>query len=125
MKLNIKTGDLVEVISGKEKGKRGKVTKAFPKENKVVVQGVNIVTKATRPTQKDHKADCLSVLSEAKELFVRVKTESDDAELVQLSLCMEACCALMMGNPNEVIELLEGTRKKIISSETILASAYQ
>jgi len=40
------------------------------------------------------------------------KTESDDAELVQLSLCMEACCALMMGNPNEVIELLEGTRKK-------------
>jgi len=35
MKLNIKTGDLVEVISGKEKGKRGKVTKAFPKETKL------------------------------------------------------------------------------------------
>lgn len=76
-------------------------------------------------TESGDKEKTLSVLSEAKELFVRVKTESDDAELVQLSLCMEACCALMMGNPNEVIELLEGTRKKIISSETILASAYQ
>jgi len=63
-------------------------------------------------TESGDKEKTLSVLSEAKELFVRVKTESDDAELVQLSLCMEACCALMMGNPNEVIELLEGTRKK-------------
>jgi large subunit ribosomal protein L24 len=53
MKLNIKSGDLVEVISGKDKGKRGKVAKVFPKENKVVVQGVNIITRATRPTQKD------------------------------------------------------------------------
>jgi large subunit ribosomal protein L24 len=53
MKMNIKSGDLVEVISGKEKGKRGKVTRAFPKENRVLVQGVNIITRATRPTQKD------------------------------------------------------------------------
>jgi len=71
------------------------------------------------------KEKTLSVLSEAKELFVRVKTESEDAELVQLALNMEACCALMMGNPNEVIELLEGTSHKILSSEALLASAYQ
>ena len=67
----------------------------------------------------------LSVLSEAKKLFVRVKTESEDAELVQMALNMEACCALMMGNPNEVIELLEDTSHKIFSSESLLASAYQ
>ena len=71
------------------------------------------------------KEKTLSVLSEAKELFIRVKTESEDAELVQLSLYMEACCALMMGNPSEVLELLEGTSHKIISNETLLASAYQ
>jgi tetratricopeptide (TPR) repeat protein len=65
------------------------------------------------------------VLSEAKELFIRVKTESEDAELVQLALNMEAYCALMMGNPNEVIELLDGTSRKIITNETLLASAYQ
>lgn len=67
----------------------------------------------------------LSVIAEAKELFIRVKNESDDAELVQLALNMEAVCALMMGNPNEVIELLEGTKRKIISTEALLASAYQ
>lgn len=67
----------------------------------------------------------LSVISEAKELFIRVKKESEDAELCQLSLNMEAFCALTLGNPNEVIELLEGTIKKIISTETLLAPAYQ
>lgn len=67
----------------------------------------------------------LSVISEAKELFIRVKTESEDTELAQLALNMEAFCALMIGNPNEVIELLEGTNHKIISNETLLASAYQ
>lgn len=66
-----------------------------------------------------------SVIAEAKELFVRVKKESEDAELRQLALNMEAFCALTLGNANEVIALLEGTSNKIISSETLLASAYQ
>ncbi len=51
--MKIKTGDKVKVISGKDKGKIGKVLKAIPKEGKVVVQGVNIVKKAQRPTQKN------------------------------------------------------------------------
>lgn len=76
-------------------------------------------------TEAGDRQKTLSVLSEAKELFIRVKTESEDAELVQLALGMEACCALMMGNPNEVIELLEGRSNKIISNESLLASAYQ
>jgi len=76
-------------------------------------------------TESGDKEEMLSVLSEAKELFIRVKTESEDAELIQLALNMEACCALMMGNPNEVIELLEGTSHKIISTDALLASAYQ
>lgn len=71
------------------------------------------------------KGKTLSVLSEAKELFIRVKAESDDAELIQLALNMEAYCALMMEKPNEVIVLLEGTSRKIISNESLLATAYQ
>lgn len=67
----------------------------------------------------------LAVIAEAKELFIRVKTESKDLELCQLALNMEAFCALSMGKAEEVIDLLDETSNKIISTETLLASAYQ
>ena len=41
----IKSGDLVQVISGADKGKQGKVLRVIPKENRVIVEGVKIVTK--------------------------------------------------------------------------------
>lgn len=44
-KLNVKKDDTVVVISGKDKGKKGKITAAYPKTGKVVVEGVNMVTK--------------------------------------------------------------------------------
>nr|WP_101510148.1 50S ribosomal protein L24 [Thermotoga sp. KOL6] len=47
--MRIKKGDLVEVISGKDKGKRGRVLRVLPKENKVIVEGVNMVRKHQRP----------------------------------------------------------------------------
>lgn len=47
-KLHVKTGDTVLVISGKDKGKIGTVKEAYPKDGKLLVEGVNIVTKATR-----------------------------------------------------------------------------
>lgn len=47
-KLHVKTGDSVMVISGKDKGKIGNVKKSIPTKNKVVVEGVNIVTKAVK-----------------------------------------------------------------------------
>lgn len=43
--MKIHTNDQVIVISGKDKGKKGKVTRAFPSENKVLVEGINLVTK--------------------------------------------------------------------------------
>lgn len=42
MKMKIKKGDTVEVISGRDKGKRGEVLQVLPKESRVVVQGVNV-----------------------------------------------------------------------------------
>lgn len=48
-KFRIKRGDLVEVIAGDDKGKRGKVLKVFPKEERVIVEGVNFVRRHTRP----------------------------------------------------------------------------
>ena len=46
--MNFKTGDKVVVISGKDKGKEGKITHILRAENRVVVEGVNIVKKHTK-----------------------------------------------------------------------------
>ena len=50
--MRIKTGDLVKVINGKEKGKTGEVLKTIPLENRVVVKGLNLRTKHVKPTQE-------------------------------------------------------------------------
>ena len=47
----IKKGDKVVILSGKDKGKHGEVTKSMPKEGKVVVSGVNIITRHRKPSQ--------------------------------------------------------------------------
>jgi large subunit ribosomal protein L24 len=49
--LHVKTGDEVVVINGKNRGKRGKVMQVSPKERKVIVEGVNVVTKHVKPRQ--------------------------------------------------------------------------
>ena len=48
-KLHVKTGDTVVVISGKDKGTKGKVQKAFPATGKVVVEGVAVVKRHQKP----------------------------------------------------------------------------
>ena len=47
----IKKGDTVVVLSGKDKGKTGEVTRSLPKDGKVVVSGVNIATRHKKPSQ--------------------------------------------------------------------------
>jgi large subunit ribosomal protein L24 len=51
-KVHVKTGDTVYVVSGKDKGKTGKVLAVSPKEGKVIVEGVNIVTKHVKPRKQ-------------------------------------------------------------------------
>ncbi|MBO7358269.1 MAG: 50S ribosomal protein L24 [Clostridia bacterium] len=48
-KLGVKTGDTVVVISGKDKGKQGKIQKAYPSNGKIVVEGVAMVKKHQKP----------------------------------------------------------------------------
>ena len=48
-KLHVKTGDNVMIISGKDKGKKGKVLEVSPKEAKVIIEGLNLVTKHVKP----------------------------------------------------------------------------
>lgn len=47
--LHVKTGDTVVVLSGKDKGKQGKVLEVSPKEKKVIVENINIATKHVKP----------------------------------------------------------------------------
>ncbi|WP_062196939.1 50S ribosomal protein L24 [Massilibacterium senegalense] len=49
--MHVKKGDKVMVISGKDKGKQGIILEAFPKKDRVVVEGVNIVKKHAKPSQ--------------------------------------------------------------------------
>ena len=53
MAAKIKKGDRVIVLAGKDKGRQGSVLKVLPKEDRVVVEGLNMVQRHTRPTQTD------------------------------------------------------------------------
>jgi len=52
-KLKIKTGDTVKVIAGDQKGKEGKVVRVFVEKNKAIVEGVNMVSKHTKPSAQN------------------------------------------------------------------------
>ncbi len=86
-KMKIKKGDKVIVLSGDDKGKTGEVLKAMPKESKVVVQGVNLVKRHTKPSQTTpggiiskeaaiHVSNVALVTSEGKPTKVGFKTEN-------------------------------------------------
>lgn len=51
VKLKIKKGDEIVVLTGKDKGKKGEVIKSLPTENKVIVRGINVAKKHQKPTQ--------------------------------------------------------------------------
>ena len=52
MAMNIKKGDTIVVLSGKDKGKQGKVLEVMPKSGKVVVEKVNVVSRHTKPRKQ-------------------------------------------------------------------------
>lgn len=57
--MKIKKGDNVIVLNGKDKGKSGKVLLAIPKENKVLVEGVNVIKKHQKSKRSDQKGQIL------------------------------------------------------------------
>ena len=52
MAARVRKDDEVVVIAGKEKGRRGKVLRVLPEEQRVVIQGINVVTKHVKPTRQ-------------------------------------------------------------------------
>ena len=57
--MKIKKGDTVKVIAGKDKGKSGKVIKALPKDEAVVVEGINIKKRHQRPSKSNQKGQII------------------------------------------------------------------
>jgi len=69
--MKIKKGDLVQVMTGKNRGKQGKVVKVMPETNRLIVEGVNLLKKHERPTannqqggitEKEHPIDASNVM---------------------------------------------------------------
>lgn len=93
--MRIKKGDKVKVITGAYKGTIGEVTKVFPKEDKVIVEGVNMVKKHLRPTQQNpdggivekeakiHVSNVMLYDEKAKQAS-RVKYEMEDGKKVRV-----------------------------------------
>ena len=59
--LNVKKGDRVKVIAGKDKGKEGEVIRALPQKGRVVVEKVNMIKKAQRPTQANPQGGIMTM----------------------------------------------------------------
>lgn len=59
--MHVKKGDKVKVITGKDKGKSGKVLAAFPKKDRVLIEGINMVKKHTKPSNINPQGGILNV----------------------------------------------------------------
>ena len=86
--MKIKTGDMVKVISGKDKDKEGKVVAVNKKENTVLVEGINMITKHTKPSMANQQggivhqegpidASNVMLIHEGKATRVGFKMEGD------------------------------------------------
>jgi len=59
--MKLKKGDSVIVVSGKNRGKQGKVLKSFPSQEKLVIEGVNLVKKKQRPKKSGQKGQVVEI----------------------------------------------------------------
>jgi large subunit ribosomal protein L24 len=59
--MKIKKGDQVLIIKGKDRGRVGKVIKALPKENRVVIEGLNLVKKHIKPRREGEKGKIIEI----------------------------------------------------------------
>lgn len=61
VRMHVKTGDTVQIISGSDKGKVGKILRAIPKKSQVVVEGVNVKTKHVKPKSEQESGQIKSI----------------------------------------------------------------
>lgn len=59
--MNIKKGDTVKILAGKDRGKTGKVIKVDPKSEKLIVEGLNVYKKHMRPKKQGEKGEIIKI----------------------------------------------------------------
>ncbi len=59
--MKVKKGDNILIISGKDKGRTGKIIKALPKESKILVEGINLKKKHVRPKREGEKGQVVEI----------------------------------------------------------------
>ena len=59
--MHVKKGDTVQIIAGKDRGKTGKVLRVVPKQDRVVVEGINLYKKHVRPRREGEKGEIVDV----------------------------------------------------------------
>jgi len=91
--MRIRKNDMVLVISGNQKGKKGKVLKVFPKTEKIIVEGVRLIKRHSKPTQKNPKGGIIE-----KEASINVSNV--------MVICSKCNTATRVG-----IKILEDRRK--------------
>jgi large subunit ribosomal protein L24 len=94
-KLNVRKGDTVKVVSGDSKGAQGRVLEVFVKERRVLVEGVNMVTKHTKPNAKNTQGGIVKqeapihisniMVVDGKGNATRVGRRLEDGKLVRYS----------------------------------------
>ena len=87
MAAKIRKGDRVVVLTGKSKGQEGTVLRVFPNEDRVLVQGVNMVQRHTRPTQADPQGGIKN--QEAKIHISNVAIAGSDGRPTRVGFRME------------------------------------
>lgn len=59
--MDIRKGDTVVLLTGKDRGKKGKVTQVLPRQNRLVIEGLNLLTKHVRPRRQGQKGERVQV----------------------------------------------------------------
>ena len=103
MSAKIKKGDRVVVLTGKDKGRSGKVLSVLPKDSRVVVEGLNMVQRHTRPTQGDPQGGIknkeaaihLSNVAIAELIFLESATASPTPMLITIFSIFGICISFV------------------------------
>ena len=97
-KLNVKKDDTVVVISGKDKGKQGKIMVAYPKTERVIVQGANMIVRHTKPRQQGQPGG-------------RIEKEGTIHASNVMLVCPKCNTATRVGHRSETVTRKDGTEK--------------
>ena len=78
--MKVKVGDSVKILAGKDKGKEGKVIKTLRKDNKVVVEGINMIKKHVKPNRMNEVGSIVEMEAPIHVSNVKVVEETKKAE---------------------------------------------